>query len=215
MDSEYQSKSAPIMRLASLPPDQLADHLSQTHQAVQTVAPNIAPHVHATAFRAIQFLNSKLPGMGNELAQDRIQEPSRAQKKEWLELHSVVNDPASVLQHAEKGTLNHQHMEALQSVYPDLHAEIASKIGEQVGKLQAGGKELPYARRMQVGLLMGQPIDSTMTPQSMQAAMMANQGAVTKTQGAPKRASGAELDQLNKVNELAMTPLEKRQAGKD
>lgn len=214
-DNEYQDKSSQIRQLASVPPEDLAEHLGKTHQVLQNVAPNIAPHVHATAFRAINFLNGKLPGNGNELAQDPEQEPSRAQKSQWLDLHSVVNNPLSVLDHVENGTLNHHHMEALTSVYPDLHQEMVSKMAEHLGDMKMKGKELPYQRRLQVGLLMGQPLDSTMTPQSMQAVMAANAGASAPSQGRPKKASGAELDQLNKVNEMAMTPQQKRLSSKD
>jgi hypothetical protein len=215
-DSDFQQKSAQIRQLASVPPEKLAEHLGATHQTLQNVAPNIAPHVHSTAFNAINFLNSRLPGAGNELIQDPHQEPSKAEKSQWLDLHSVVNNPLSVLDHVQNGTLNHHHVEALNTVYPDLHAEMVSKIGEQLGKLKSIGKELPYQKRLQVGMLMGSPLDSTMTPQSMQAAMMANRGANIQTQGKqPKKASGVELDQFNKVNEMAATPLQKRQIGKD
>lgn len=214
-ENEYQKKSMHIRRLAALPPEDLIDHLANTHQMTQNVAPNIAPHVHSTAMRAIEFLNGKLPNAGNELIQDSNEEPSKAQKRQWLDLHSVVNNPTSVLSHIENGTLNHHHVEALQSVYPDIHSEMVSKMGEQLGRLKTKEHELPYKKRLQIGLLMGSPLDSTMTSASMQAAINANRGANVQTQGGGNhKASAVELKQMNKVNEMAQTPLEKRQTGK-
>lgn len=213
-DGEFEEKSGLIQKLGNLPPDQLATHLANTHPVIQAVAPNMAPHVHSAAINAIQFLNGKLPRGGNELIQDAPTQPSLAQQSQWLNLHSVVNNPLSVLDHVENGTLNQHHIEALQSVYPDLHAEMATKIGEQLGKLKMKGQELPYHKRLQIGMLMGAPLDSTMTPQSMQA-IINSQGPQQAQRQAkeqakkPKPATGVELDQINKVNEMAENPLQR------
>lgn len=216
-DGEYEAKSQPVLRLASMPPDQMASKLAESHPMLQHVAPNMAPHIHSTAMRAIQFLGSRMPGTGNELIQDEKEAPSQAEKEKWLELHHVINDPASVLEHVKNNTLTGHHVEALQTVYPDLHQEMVAKIAEHLGNLKQKGQEVPYQKRLSLSLLTGQPLDSTMTPESMQAALMANRGATTETQGTngkPKRASGPELNQLNKVNGMAQTPLQRRASGK-
>lgn len=207
-ESDFQSKSEPIIKLATMDPTRLSDHLAETHQSTQDVAPNIAPHVNAAAVNAVQYLSSKLPSGGPDLIQDRPQEPSVAEKKQWLDLHSIVDDPTSVLSHIEKGTLNASHVEALKTVYPDLHNEMVSKISEELGKLKSNHQEIPYPRRMQLSLLMDTPLDTTMTQPVMAAIINAN------AQKAPqkKTVSSSTATTQSKLNKMYQTPDQARAA---
>jgi hypothetical protein len=214
MANDYDSKATQIRQLAGMPSDQLVDHLTNAHPNISNTAPNVAPHVFSTATNAIQFLNSKLPSHGNELPQDRAPGPSQQQKNAWLDLHKTVSDPVSILDHVKNGTLNSHHMEALQTVYPDLHQEMLTKMTEHLGSMQANDKQLPYARRMAISKFVGQPLDSTMTPESFQAILSSagqNTAQAAQNKSSPKKASGVQLNQLNKVNQLYETPLQQRE----
>jgi hypothetical protein len=78
------------------------------------------------------------------------------------------------------------------------------------------GQTVPYQKRMMLGKLMGMPLDSTQTFQSAQAILMANRGAQAPQtqQSGPKKASGPELSQINKVNALDQTASQAHQAAK-
>lgn len=213
-DSEYSEKSGQIRQLAALPPDQLINHLSKTHQNLEDLAPNIAPHVHTAAINAVQFLNSKLPGAGNEMLQDNPHRVPRALKNQWLEIHKTVSDPVSVLDRVNDGTVTGHHIDALKSVYPDLHQEMIQKVQDHLGEMKVKGQQVPYQKRMAIAKLIGSPLDSTMTPQAMQAILMAagpNNGPAATAQ---KKASGVELKQVNKVSALYQTPDQARQVPK-
>lgn len=215
-EDNYANKANEIRNLAAMPADQLSDHLAETHKGLDEIAPNLAPHVHATGVRAIQFLNSKLPHAGNELIQDQHLPPSPAEKHAWLQLHQAVDDPVSVLDHVEKGTLTRHHVEALQSVYPELHQEMIGKMQEHLGTLKSKGQTLPSAKRNAISKFIGQPLDSTQTWQNMQAIIQsagANTGPAAQASGkGPNKASGPELTQINKVNSLDQTASQARQA---
>jgi hypothetical protein len=60
------------------------------------------------------------------------------------------------------------------------------------------------------------PLDSTFTPMAAQAVIMANATAQQNTvnQGKSKRASGVELKQVDKTNELYATPDQAREMRK-
>ncbi len=211
--SEYLKKSIKIRQLAALPAGKLVEQLAQNHPGIESVAPNIAPHVHSTAINAVQFLNSKLPGAGNELIQDKQIEPSVAQTRAWLDLHKVVSDPTSIFEHVNNKTLNRHHIEAMRSVYPDLHGEIVHKIQERLGDMKAKGQSLPYEKRVMLSKLAGAPLDSTMTQQNAAAII---QSAAPKqnpqsASSAPKKASGVELNQINKTNQIYATDSQSRQ----
>ena len=214
-NEDYDQKANQIRNLGNMPPDQLATHLSSLHNTLEAGAPNVAPHIYTTAANAIQFLNSKLPSHGNELVQDQAPGPSQAQKRAWLDLHSAVNDPVSILDHVSKGTLTSHHVEALQSVYPDLHQEMVQKAAEQLGQLKNNDGMLPYAKRVSLSKLMGQPLDSTLTPPSYQAILAANGASgqqAAQKQPKAKKASGVELNQIDKTNQLSQTSLQAREA---
>lgn len=213
--NDYGEKSGNIRQLAAMSPDQFIDHLTTIHPHISTAAPNIAPHVFSAATNAVQFLNSKLPHAGNELPQDQIPEPSIAQKKAWLDLHGLVNNPTSVLDHVNNGTLNSHHMEAMRSVYPDLHQEMAQKISEELGARHLSGEQIPYQKRISISKFIGQPVDSTLTKPNLMAIInSANQNTAQSQAGAPKKASNVELKQINKVNSLYQTPSQARAVDK-
>lgn len=215
-NDEYDNKSDQIRHLASLPFEKLTDHLSETHPNIDQVAPGIAPHIHATAIRAVQFLNSKLPGMGNELMQDQLLRPSEAQRRYWLDLHETVNNPLSILEKANLGTMGKQHLDAVQTVYPALHQEMVNKMTENLGAMKMKGERLPYEKRLMVSQFIGQPLDSTMTVQSMQAIRQAasvNTGEHAQANDRAK-ASGPEITQINKVNKIYATKAQQGQLPK-
>lgn len=214
--NEYDTKAGQIRQLNGMPPDQLANGLASVHQKLSEVAPNIAPHIHTTAINAIQYLNSKLPNAGNELPMDSEEGPSKAQKSQWLQLHETVNNPLSVLDHVKNGTLGGHHVEAIKTVYPDLHQEMVNKMNEEIGALKAKGQSVPYKLRSGIAQLTGSPLDSSMTPQHMQSIMMSQMGQQMnqKASGAPKKASGSELSQINKVSGMYATAEQSRQMGK-
>ena len=215
--NEYQTKSNQIRQLAALPPEKLADHLSNLHNALDGIAPEIAPHVYSTAGNAISFLNNKLPFAGNELPQDSLPEPSRAQKEAWLNLHDAISDPIGILDHVNKGTLTSHHLEALHNVYPDLHQEMSQKIVEKLGDLNLKNRKIPYSKRISLTKFLGVPIDSTLTPESMQAIIKSaspNTGPAAQEVQKPKKASGTELGQIQKVTDLYKTPDQARETPK-
>lgn len=217
-DDSFESKSSQIRQLASLSPEQLSDHLSRLHNTLDSGAPQIAPHLYSTAANAIQFLNSKLPPGGNELPEDGPSPLPASQKRTWLDLHEAVNKPLSVLDHVREGTFNSGHLQALQSVYPDLHQEMVQKVIDHVGELKQKGVSIPYSKRMALSQFIGRPLDSTLTPPSFQAILSSSsgstQGSNQGAQKAPKKASGVELKQINQVSELSQTPLQAREAHK-
>jgi len=213
---DFDTKSNQIRQLSSLPMDQLSDHLANSHPMLDTVAPGIAPNIHATAANAIQFLASKLPHVGNELEQDSPATVSKYDKKGWLDLHEAVSNPLSVLDHAKNGTLNLQHVDALKSVYPDLHQEMVQKLQQALGEHKEKGGSISHSRKAALSLLMGTPLDSNMTPMSAQTIMMANAGAQMPqtNQGKPKKASGVELKQIDATDSLSATSDQAREMRK-
>lgn len=217
MTDDYQSKTDEIRNLATMPQDQLVNHLSSLHNTLGDSVPNIAPQIHTTAANAIAYLNQKIPVVGNDMIQDKEMKPSKSQQKSWLDLHSVVNDPASILEKANKGTLTSEDVDAVKSVYPDLHQEITQKIIEKLGDYKSKDKSLPYGKRIALAKIVGAPLDSAMSFQSMQAIINSSQNDVEASapqQEKSSKPSQAVLGQINKVNQQVQTQTQSLSARK-
>lgn len=218
---DFESKSQNIRQLAALPPDELTNHLTNVHPNIDSIAPNLSPHVFSAATNAIQFLNSKLPSAGSELLQDPVVKPSKAQRTAWLDLHSLVNDPVSVLDRVKDHTINGHHLEAMQTIYPDLHDQMKTQLLEELSQHKQNGGTLSYQRRLAMSKFIGEPLDSTMTVQNMQAVIKSasvNTGPeaqASSQQGArATKPSGPQLTQINKVNAMYQTASQATQAAK-
>lgn len=209
MEDEYKTESDQIEKIGSESPDQVLSNFDQG--GVNNFAPNLAPHLASAATSAVSFLKSKLPNKGNGLFEDNS-EPSRADKSKFLAYHRAVTDPVSVIDDMKQGRLSSIQLESLKTVYPDLHEEMKGKIISHLADMQAGGKKLDYSQRNVLSMFLGQPLDSTMTPQSAQAiiASAGMQQAQRQAQPGPKKASGTELKQINKVDALYPTSLQAR-----
>lgn len=131
----------------------------------------------------------------------------------------LAEHPLSILTKVRDGTVLPTDIQTLQTLYPDLTQSIQNKAFESLVNAKSSGTKISYKHKMGLSMLLGQPLDSTMTQASMQAIMHANAGAQTESQGLPNKAprSGAtEATQrtIAKVDDLYKTSLEKIQTGK-
>jgi hypothetical protein len=130
----------------------------------------------------------------------------------------IAQQPLIVLQHVKNGTLLPQDVATLNTVYPEFHAHLISKLSQNLIEMQSEGKIVPYAQRQSLSLLMGAPLDSTMQWSTMQQIIKSagsQQQQQAQAQASRGTKSGASvMSQINKVNALYETPLEARAARK-
>lgn len=214
-DDGYEEKSKHIMQLASLPADQLIDYFADIHPHVDSVAPNITPQIFATASRSIQYLSSKLPKSSSTLPFDKQTNPSKLQKKKWLDIYNAIDDPISILKEVKKGTLTSHQKDAVKTVYPELFNEMKQKMLEQMA-LTKNNYKIPNKTKMSIWQFLEIPLKSTMTPQSLQAIIRsANRNQSQEQQNQMRnKVSGAQLSQINKVNDIYPTSLQARESQK-
>lgn len=149
-------------------------------------APKTTEAMARTAQIATAFLASKVPKAerpGPTLT-PLAQKPaiSDIEMSKFLRYAKAVDDPMSVLDDMHKGHISPESVEALRAVYPKLYDDIRHKVADAVVDR---GTQLPYAKRVELGILFGLPTDPTMTPE-FQRAVQATYGAP-----APDHESGA------------------------
>lgn len=177
--------------------------------------PEHATEIAASAAQAVNYLSSIEPRPTQLASLDKVMQPDKASQFEFDRQLDIAQKPTLVFQHMKDGTLIPQDMTTLKTLYPGLYGSMSQKVGESLIHAKTKGKTIPYKQKMALSLFLGEDLDSTLTPQSLQA-IMKSQGPQQAVQQAEKaennKASGAELTQMNKVDALSQTPLQARQA---
>lgn len=206
----------------------LKDHLLSIQENPQQLLDvggslgSILPHhgvqLAAKAGTAVDYLNGMKPKQSQPNPLDTLEPADKIAMGHYDRQLTIAQHPMMILDHLKDGTLRADDITTLHTLYPALSKSLSEKAFEQVVQAKQKGIEIPYKQKQGLSLLLGQPMDSTMTPQSMQA-IIASQGPQQmqqKSQPAPKskKASGVEIKQMNKVNGMDFTPLQSRQADK-
>jgi hypothetical protein len=75
----------------------------------------------------------------------------------------IVEQPFTVLEEIEQGTLSREHVEALQVVYPEIYAQVQSEVMEQIVE----HPDTPYQKRLTLGILLNIPSDQSLEPSAV------------------------------------------------
>lgn len=206
MKDEYSKKSSKIRELMTLNPTQLADHFTRNDHGIENVAPNLAPPMMSTAMNGLNYLHQKMPAPTMEFMGKDQWEPSSVQKRQWLEHYETVNDPVKVLDHVKNGKLTSNHMEAMQSVYPELLQEMQEKVSENMTPKNM--KNLHYASKISLSKFLGKPLDGSLVSNVVLADQMQfNQQTPQASASGPKR-KNSTLGGLEKLNQSKLVETE-------
>lgn len=157
----------------------------------------------AMATKAANLLNSLRPATTPALPLDAKIVPSVAQTNAFNKILDVAQQPLTVLDSLQKGTLTHEQITVMQELYPNLYQHLQQKLTNEVISMKSKGQMIPYTTRLNLSLFMGQPLDSTMTPQAILAAQP------TPSQQSPQggnKTTKAQGEAMNKLSQSAMTP---------
>lgn len=189
-----------------------AEKIQRNTALLESHAPAVVGAMTQTAGRALSFLNSKIPPMTAPGPLARKPEPSPAQISSFNKYYQAVNKPLSVLKEAQKGTMTHESIEALNAVHPALYNQMKQSLISSMGN-NKNVKDLPYQRKLMLSMFLGQNLDGSMNPMSIQAnqAMLAisNAQAQAKQQafiGTPKPTSKG-MREIS-LNQRTLTPLQ-------
>lgn len=183
---------------------ELGGHLGST-------LPAHASMLGSRAANAFNYLNTLKPKSSQSSPLDQIVPPSKAAENLYNRQLDIAQNPSLALQHVQNGTVQPLDLNTLKTLYPTLHQSMVEKSGSALIDAKTNGLEIPYKQRKGLSDLLGQPLDTPMTPMSMQAIMKVNMPSqAPQSQVKPKKASGTELKQINKTNEQLATPDQSR-----
>lgn len=131
--------------------------------------PSHAQAVSKTTMAAANYLNSIRPSNPKLSPLDSEIPASKEQEAMFNRALSVAEQPMLVLDHIKNATLLPQDVKTIKTVYPEYYDKISQKLmGSMTDHIAAGGT-IPYKIRQSASMFLGQPLDSTMTPSSIQS----------------------------------------------
>ena len=180
--------------------------------ALGTYLPEHHSYLAATAAKAKDYLNSLKPPQPQNAPLDEMPQMDKMKENNWNRQLDVVQNPMLLIQHVKDGTLRPSDVKAIETIYPDLHKSMIEKVTESLVDAKAKDLEIPYRQKVSLSTLLGQPMDSTMTPQAVQAIIQSQKtaGPGPTPQANKKNTTAAELKEVDKVDSLYNLPNESR-----
>lgn len=127
--------------------------------------PNLLANSEVKAMAAINFLNSKLPRKAGDVGLiQRPFKPTTQQLAKFARYAEIVENPRLAMQHLKAGTLTKENVEALKAVYPEIYKQVVDKSAAYIDKY---GSKLPYNKKIQLGIMLGMPVDTSMTSKAL------------------------------------------------
>lgn len=151
--------------------------------------PEHAQAIGQLSANAVNYLNSLRPMPSRPSPLDEDIAPTPMAKSLYDGALSIAESPVQVLEKVKDGTINMHDLQHLQSLYPTLYKRMGEKVMNNLIETVHSGERIPYHTKMGLSLFLGQPLDSTMTPQGIMsaqpvvAAPMESQGGSSRTQG--------------------------------
>lgn len=141
------------------------------HNNLNTYLPDHSVAVNETIGRAARYIQSIQPDTGQRFPLDGKPVPTEAQKAQVRTALDIAQQPLVVLDKIQRGTITPDDMIALTSIYPSLYGKLQNKMLEAVTASVTKGQQIPYKTKLGLSMFLGQPLDSSMTPQAIQSVM--------------------------------------------
>lgn len=163
------------------------------------------------AAQSSKYLNSLRPMPVKQNPLDEEQKPSQIQKAKFNRALDIAQQPLMIFQHIKDGTILPDDVINLKMTNPNMYNQMVEKVQHQMMDSVNDETHIPYKTRLGLSLFMGQTLDSTISPQAIQAAQP--QLPPPPSQGMPTRKGN--MKDLGKIGSMNQTPQQSRQANRD
>lgn len=172
--------------------------------------PDVGAAVGQTAANAMMYLKSLKPDTTPKAPLDKRFKPNPVAQAKYDNALNIAAKPLTVLNKIQKGTLSSDDVVAIKTLYPGLYTNLTRKLMDEVVRSQDKGLVIPYKTKMALSLFLGQPMDSTMTPNALQSIQGGFMRSVAK-QSAQQSPAPHSTSKLGKINTSYMTPTQQLQ----
>jgi hypothetical protein len=150
---------------------EISDRQAQTkpEDPLATLFPEHNLLLNASKARVAGYLNSVKPQAGQQLPFDR-EHSKTSQERAYEHAVGIAGRPLTILEKMRQGRLVPDDLKHLNGMYPELKDHLGKKMTEEITKAQLEGRKPTYRARQAMSLYLGAHLDSSFTPQSIQAA---------------------------------------------
>lgn len=176
--------------------------------------PNHSTAAAATAATAVNYFRGLKPVQPQQTPLDKPLQIDKYKQATYDRQLDIAQQPLLALHYAKKGQLQAQDVQTLNTLYPGVHSKIVAQTYDQLAKAKADGSRIPYSQRKSLSILMGTPLDSTLTQRGMASIAAAN-GALLADQQARQpqaKVSKSTATTQSKLNKMYATPDQARSA---
>lgn len=166
-----------------------------------------------TASRAASYLNSIRPTASPTSPLDTEIPPSAGQRAQYDRQVDLAQNPNLILKHIKEGNVIPQDIKTVNTIYPNYYNHLSQKLTDAMMEQVSKGKVIPYQTRIGISLFLGRPVDSTMTPMSIQAAQPQS-SQIQQPQQSAKPPSKSSQSGLQKLPTMYRTPAQASQVDK-
>jgi hypothetical protein len=201
--------------------EKLKGYIDQIHKNPESllgIGSEITPEFNTgyarAASTAAQFVKSLEPAKPQNLPFDTGGKTAPSTHNDiYNHVLKVTEQPLSVLHKIKEGTVIPEEINALKTIYPSLYERLQAQITEELVEAKTKKITIPYRTKIGLSALLGTPLDSTMTPQSIQAVQAMSKGSQQGQQGqgpATPQKGPHNLNPLDKLANMAKTPDQNR-----
>jgi hypothetical protein len=133
-------------------------------------APDHAQALSQTAATAVTYLNAQRPQSSPRVSPlDASHPPTKEQDQLFKRTLEIAQQPLLAMQHIKDGTLLPQDIATIKAIYPSYYDKMSQEIHNALADHLSKEGAVPYKTRQSMSLFLGQPMDSTMLPGSIEA----------------------------------------------
>ena len=125
--------------------------------------PGVKGKILEQSIKNLKFLDQMLPKSPRpeiDMLKKRKWSPSDAELGKFKRYYDAVNNPYSVLDSLNDGTITNEEINTLKAVYPSIYNESIEHITNNL--IELGGKGLTYDKRIALSRFLGKPLDESL-----------------------------------------------------
>lgn len=145
------------------------DELMKIGNDVADYMPEHGAQMAQTAGNAIEYLKALKPMPQKFGPLDPPIEPGKVEKAKYARALQIADNPLVVMHDLKEGSITPTDIQHLKALYPGLYQNLSNKIAEEIANVDTEENPVSYKTKMGLSLFLGQPMDSTMNPQSIMA----------------------------------------------
>jgi len=182
--------------------------MSRATPAIMESAPKVAVAMEETRRRAAEYLLETAPGPPRQSANPVLSRMHRdrpvdaGELRRWTRRKDAIENPQSVLDSIANGRLTREQVEAWAAVYPERLAALREATMAEVSEKQ---RDIPYERRVQLGLLLGIPLDPSLRPEQIRASQAAYAARAQAQPQLPRRSGTPNTSQHHRTRADALS----------